>query len=165
MLDQTSMGDTDPRTPGACRYYYATVWGTISRPPTMRIGKRSNRPMIEFSVCYRRGQYANLRAMSDNPYAYAIAQQLLIGDPVVVWAHITERDYVPRRGHYAGKKRIERKGEAQMICSMRLQAGVFEALRNATETPDILEGLDEYLRQTGEQLVDKQREKFDEIPF
>lgn len=150
IIDTNSMAGTDPRQPGAVRWYYQMTWGTVSRRPEMTMRVKDKKPYIKFSVCWRRNQYVNYICFSDNPFAYEIAQRLRIGDPVVVWSHGSEREYTPKKGKNAGRQRMSRDSKAHIIFPARLFAGILVAMQDAAETPDILEGLEEYLKQSME---------------
>lgn len=154
---KASLGD-----PKAKRWYYQLCWGTVSRAPQMTMREKDNVPCVRFSVCWRRNQFVNYWCYADNPFAYEIAQKLRLGDPVIVCSHGSERDYVPKKGHNVGKLRVSREGKVHIIFPMRLMAGVLAAMQEATEMPDILEGLDEYLRQ---QATEGGKDADYEMPF
>ena len=161
VIDQQSAGDADYHNGEVIHWYYHLAWGTVSRAPRQTQRKRDHLPCVMFSIAYRRNQYVNYRVWADNPFAYDIALQLRMGDPVLVCSHGSEREYTPKRGKNAGHKRIERRGTAQFIIPMRIVAGVMAALKDATEAPDIIEGLEEYLRENAMEVPDRDYE----IPF
>ena len=163
ILDNASTGNVDYRAPGVTRFYYSVAWGVVTRPPTERINKRTGKTCLYFSIMWKRNQYINFYVPQKNPFAYEIAKQLYPGDPVFVCCHASEREYTPRRGLNAGKERTDRRGRVQFLLPLRMVAGIMAAMHDASEAPDILEGLEEYLRETQEELREKEADS--EIPF
>ena len=162
VLDTQSMGNVDYRDPRATKWYFHLCWGTVSRRPQMTMRERDGLPCVKFSVCWRRNQYVNYRCWADNPFAYEIAQRLLPGDPVLVCSHGKEHNYVPKKGHNKGRDRVSRESKVAFIVPMRVVAGTMVALSTATEAPDILEGLEEYLK--SHDLTDGGTQDY-EMPF
>lgn len=148
VLDASITKD-NPKIPESTRYYDCVAWGCIAKGPEEVISSMVPKPHIKMGIRWRKHQFVNCTVYQENPYAYAVARKLQLGDPVAVAGKMKEYVYTPKKGKNAGIQKQFKEMEVHLIFPARLIAALMEEA-DAAVAPDTIAGLEEYLRENPE---------------